>query len=82
MQFVGEVCQKSEFSKANYVCKPLDKCTTVIEDIKDNEAFPTICSIKGKMTVVCCPPEWMTREDRLARVKTKKILPGITRNHI
>lgn len=39
-----------------YTCKPLDKCETAIQDIKENVAYPSICSIRGKMPVVCCPP--------------------------
>lgn len=76
--FLGEVCKKSIFAQANHECKVLDECKTAIQDIRDNVAYPTICSFRGKMPVVCCAPEWMSREDRLSKVKASKIIPGIT----
>ncbi|XP_050433021.1 uncharacterized protein LOC126840959 [Adelges cooleyi] len=51
----NEVCKKDSSSRT-HVCKSLDKCESAIQDIRDNVAYPTICSIRGKMPVVCCSP--------------------------
>lgn len=65
------------------MCKIIDDCKTAIQDIRDNVKYPKICSFKGKMPVVCCAPETVTREERLAIDKdTPKISPGITRECI
>jgi len=64
------------------VCKELDDCKTAIQDIRDNVKYPTICSFKGKMPVVCCAPESVTRKERLAIDEDDpKIAPGITREY-
>lgn len=64
------------------MCKILDDCKTAIQDIRDNVKYPKICSFKGKMPVVCCAPETVTREERLAIDKDiPKISPGITREY-
>ncbi|XP_022168196.1 proclotting enzyme-like [Myzus persicae] len=74
-----EVCKKSLISGKTHVCKVLDDCKTAIQDIRDNVKYPTICSFKGKMPVVCCAPETVTREERLAIDEpVPQILPGIT----
>ncbi|CAI6350583.1 unnamed protein product [Macrosiphum euphorbiae] len=74
-----EVCKKSLISGKTHVCKVLDDCKTAIQDIRDNVKYPTICSFKGKMPVVCCAPETVTREERLATDEViPEILPGIT----
>lgn len=65
------------------MCKMLDDCKTAIQDIRDNVKYPTICSFKGKMPVVCCAPETVSREERLAKeVNSPKITPGITCEYI
>ncbi|XP_025408368.1 proclotting enzyme-like [Sipha flava] len=77
----NEVCKKSMFSEKTYVCKILNDCKTAIQDIRDNVKYPTICSFKGKMPVVCCAPESVTRAERLEKEKETdlpKIEPGIT----
>jgi len=80
---VEEVCKKSLISGKTHVCKVLDDCKTAIQDIRDNVKYPTICSFKGKMPVVCCAPETVTREERLAIDEViPEILPGITREYI
>lgn len=77
-----EVCKKSIFSEKRHVCKMLDDCKTAIQDIRDNVKYPTICSFKGKMPVVCCAPETVSREERLAKdVDAPNISPGITREY-
>jgi len=80
---VEEVCKKSLISGKTHVCKVLDDCKTAIQDIRDNVKYPTICSFKGKMPVVCCAPESVTREERLAIDEhIPEVLPGITREFI
>jgi hypothetical protein len=81
---LDEVCKKSMFSEKTYVCKILNDCKTAIQDIRDNVKYPTICSFKGKMPVVCCAPESVTRAERLEKEKETdlpKIEPGITREY-
>ncbi|KAL5242728.1 hypothetical protein ACI65C_010138 [Semiaphis heraclei] len=74
-----EVCKKSLISGKTHVCKELDDCKTAIQDIRDNVKYPTICSFKGKMPVVCCAPESVTRKERLAIDEdVPEIAPGIT----
>lgn len=81
--FPDEVCKKSIFSEKRHVCKMLDDCKTAIQDIRDNVKYPTICSFKGKMPVVCCAPETVSRDERLAKevVNSPNMLPGITREY-
>jgi len=64
-----------------HVCKILDDCKTAIEDIRDNVKYPTICSFKGKTPVVCCAPDSVSRDERLAKPAddVTEMSPGITR---
>lgn len=64
------------------MCKVLNDCKTAIQDIRDNVKYPTICSFKGKMPVVCCAPESMSQKERLAEDdEVPEVLPGITREY-
>ncbi|XP_025203569.1 uncharacterized protein LOC112600532 [Melanaphis sacchari] len=75
----NEVCKTSLVPGKSHTCKILDDCKTAIQDIRDNVQYPTICSFKGKMPVVCCAPETVTRKERLElNEKNPKILAGIT----
>lgn len=81
--FPDEVCKKSIFPEKRHACKMLDDCKTAIQDIRDNVKYPTICSFKGKMPVVCCAPETVSRDERLAKeVDGPEILPGIIREYL
>lgn len=67
----------------SHVCKALADCKTAIQDIRDDVKYPTICSFKGKVPVVCCAPDIVSREERLAKAAddAPDILPGITREY-
>lgn len=71
------MCKKSILSRTTHVCKALEDCKTAIQDIRDNVKYPTICSFKGKIPVVCCAPETESREERLAKEDVPKISPEI-----
>lgn len=73
------MCKKSTLSGKKFVCQELNDCNTAIQDIRDNVKYPTICSFKGKIPVVCCAPESMLKSERLS--KDKDILPGLTREY-
>ncbi|XP_050539701.1 uncharacterized protein LOC126904597 [Daktulosphaira vitifoliae] len=69
----NEVCKKDGVGQV-HTCKPLDKCETAIQDIKENVAYPTICSIRGKMPIVCCSPVTISKsKDKILKTTTNDL---------
>lgn len=80
---IDEVCKRSIYSGKTHVCKVLNDCKTAIDDIRDNVKYPTICSFKGSMPVVCCAPESVPRNKRLEKEENEAPTdsPEITREY-
>uniref|UniRef100_A0A0A9WMQ3 Serine protease snake n=1 Tax=Lygus hesperus TaxID=30085 RepID=A0A0A9WMQ3_LYGHE len=64
----GEVC--SDRSEGQWICTAHKQCTHV--DLKVMR--PTICSFKGKLPIICCPPKKkMSKAEMNCQRSTKKI---------
>jgi len=50
--YVDDVCRAAS---PNYICREISKCPVVLQEIKNN-SMPTLCSFKGHVPIVCCPP--------------------------
>lgn len=51
---VGDDCQVAR-SGAKGVCKIINECVEVIDDIRKNNLYPTQCGFRGRDQIVCCP---------------------------
>jgi len=50
--YEDDVCRAAS---PNYICREISKCPVVLQEIKNN-SMPTLCSFKGHVPIVCCPP--------------------------
>lgn len=53
-QNIGDDCQVAR-SGARGVCRIINNCQEVIEDIRKDNLFPTQCGFRGRDQIVCCP---------------------------
>lgn len=51
---IGDVCQVAR-SGAQGVCKVINDCQPVIDDIVQNSLYPSQCGFRGRDQIVCCP---------------------------
>lgn len=51
---VGDTCQVAR-SGARGICKTIDDCEEVLDDIEKRNLYPTICGSVGRRQIVCCP---------------------------
>lgn len=53
-QNVGESCQVAR-SGATGICKVINDCQPVIDEIINQNLFPAQCGFHGRDQIVCCP---------------------------
>lgn len=51
---VGDSCQVAR-SGAQGVCKVINECQPVIDEIVNQGLFPAQCGFRGRDQIVCCP---------------------------
>lgn len=56
---VGDSCQVAR-SGAQGVCKIINDCQSVIDDIVNHSLFPSQCGFRGRDQIVCCPAPMTT----------------------
>lgn len=52
---IGDVCQVGKGNSKNHVCKQPENCTSLEQQLR-NQDFPLICSFIKNIPIVCCSP--------------------------
>lgn len=53
--YIGDVCQVGKGNSRNHVCKQPENCTSLEQQLR-NQDFPHVCSFIKNMPIVCCSP--------------------------